>query len=67
MNKRILLLGLCLLSFVQVHAFQDKGDATEDSTKKKLATKELPLEPERSIEFNTKQGTWMSLWKRGGF
>ncbi len=31
----------------------------KDSTKK--ATKELPLEPERTITFNTKEGTWISL------
>ena len=31
----------------------------KDSTKK--ATKELPLEPERSVEFTTKEGTWISL------
>lgn len=34
-------------------------EQAKDSTKK--ATKELPLEPERSIAFNTKSGTWISL------
>ncbi|GMN09450.1 amidohydrolase family protein [Croceitalea sp. MTPC9] len=31
----------------------------KDSTKK--ATKELPLEPERTIQFSTDQGTWISV------
>ena len=32
----------------------------KDSTKKK-ATKELPLEPTRTVKFTTTEGTWMSL------
>ncbi len=38
---------------------QDKVEEKKDSTK--VATKELPLEPERKLSFNTQQGTWMSL------
>tara|TARA_R110001606_G_scaffold397625_1_gene574667 strand:+ start:2702 stop:6079 length:3378 start_codon:yes stop_codon:yes gene_type:complete len=38
---------------------QEKVDEKKDSTK--VATKELPLEPERKLSFNTQQGTWMSL------
>ncbi|SFE77019.1 amidohydrolase family protein [Thermoflexibacter ruber] len=41
---------------------QDAQNSKADSTKKeKKATKELPLEPERKISFNTKEGTWISL------
>jgi Tol biopolymer transport system component len=38
---------------------QEKVEQKNDSTK--VATKELPLEPERKLSFNTQQGTWMSL------
>lgn len=54
-------MGLCLLGLTQLHAFQDEKESKTDSTKKKKATKELPLEPERSVEFTTNQGTWISL------
>ncbi|MGB5821653.1 MAG: amidohydrolase family protein [Saonia sp.] len=37
---------------------QDK-ETEKDTTKK--ATKELPLEPERTISFSTDRGTWISL------
>jgi Tol biopolymer transport system component len=38
---------------------QDSNEKKDDTLKK--ATKELPLEPERKVSFNTKQGTWLSL------
>jgi len=53
-----LVLSLCF----GISAFAQDDDANKeeaDSTKK--ATKELPLEPERTIEFNTKEGTWLSV------
>jgi Tol biopolymer transport system component len=41
---------------------QDTTKNKVDTTKKpKKATKELPLEPERKISFNTKEGTWTSV------
>lgn len=49
---------LTLLSCV-LFAQEEKTDA--DSTKEKKATKELPLEPERTIRLNTTEGTWISL------
>ncbi len=38
---------------------QENEKKKKDSTK--VATKVLPLEPERKISFTTKQGTWMSV------
>lgn len=56
-NSTILRLVLC---FVMLITFTFHGQETKtDSTKK--ATKELPLEPERNISFNTSKGTWISL------
>ncbi|MGM0581553.1 MAG: amidohydrolase family protein [Bacteroidota bacterium] len=51
-----LLIGLLAFNF---GAFAQEEEEKADSTKK--ATKELPLEPERTIEFNTKEGTWLSV------
>ena len=39
-------------------AFQQRDSAARDTTKKK---KDLPLEPGRSLQFNTTQGSWISL------
>lgn len=36
-------------------------DATPKKDTLKIATKELPLEPERKISFSTNKGTWISL------
>ena len=55
-NNSLLALAL-FLGFATLLA-QDKKQEI-DSTKK--ATKELPLEPERTISFTTKEGTWLSL------
>lgn len=38
---------------------QEANKKKKDSTK--MATKELPLEPKRKINFTTSQGTWMSV------
>ncbi|MCR9228628.1 MAG: amidohydrolase family protein [Flavobacteriaceae bacterium] len=58
MRKNYYLLA-CAIVFMGTSAFaQDKGQVA-DSTKK--ATEELPLEPERTISFTTKEGTWISL------
>ncbi|MCO4821563.1 MAG: PD40 domain-containing protein [Flavobacteriaceae bacterium] len=38
---------------------QEDSDKKPDSLKK--ATKELPLEPERKVNFTTERGTWISL------
>jgi len=57
MNKVLL-----IVSFILVlcgHGIWAQEKEKSDSTKK--ATKELPLEPERSVSFNTDEGTWLSL------
>ena len=51
-----MLIGLLAFNF---GVFAQEEEEKADSTKK--ATKELPLEPERTIEFNTKEGTWLSV------
>ncbi len=40
---------------------QDEKKSDADTTKEKKATKELPLEPERTIRLKTTEGTWISL------
>ncbi|UWX55874.1 hypothetical protein NYZ99_05660 [Maribacter litopenaei] len=54
MCLRLIALACCL-----VYTYSTKGQDSKDSTK--LATKELPLEPERKISFTTDRGTWISL------
>jgi len=49
---------ICFLSCL-LYVFPQEGKKKLDSVKK--ATKELPLEPERTIEFSTDHGTWISL------
>lgn len=56
MKRNYRLLILTLFMGVSTLFAQDKK---ADSTKK--ATKELPLEPERTISFTAKEGTWLSL------
>ena len=58
MKKNLIL----LLTLVSVMTFaQDEKQSDADTTKEKKATKELPLEPERQIRLQTKEGTWISL------
>ncbi|QCW99356.1 amidohydrolase family protein [Aggregatimonas sangjinii] len=52
--KKLLICALLFLFFPLL-----AQETAKDSTKK--ATKELPLEPERTIEFATDRGTWISL------
>ncbi len=40
---------------------QDESTNESDTTKEKKSTKELPLEPERSFQLKTSEGTWISL------
>ena len=40
---------------------QEKQDDTAAEKDKKDKKKELPLEPARTIEFETSEGSWMSL------
>ena len=47
---------LSLASFAQ-----EEKKAENDTTKDKKATKELPLEPERTFRLKTTEGTWISL------
>ncbi len=58
MKRNYYLLALLLFLGFSTLLAQDKKQEN-DSTKK--ATKELPLEPERTISFTTKEGTWLSL------
>ena len=49
-----------ILSFtIFVATSQENPKEKADSVKK--ATKELPLEPERTVSFTTNEGTWISL------
>ncbi|NNK19981.1 MAG: amidohydrolase, partial [Flavobacteriaceae bacterium] len=57
--KYILILCLSIFVFQSHLLYPQDSLSTPDSLKK--ATKELPLEPERSINFTTSQGTWISL------
>lgn len=53
---------LALLAILSITVFAQEEKKTDaDTTKEKKATKELPLEPERKIRLNTKEGTWISL------
>ncbi|WP_421764927.1 amidohydrolase family protein [Ekhidna sp.] len=53
---------IALLTLMSVCVFaQDDKKSEADTTKEKKATKELPLEPERKIRLQTKEGTWISL------
>lgn len=47
---------VCFIGFAQ-----EEEKAETDTTKEKLATKELPLEPGRKIQLKTNEGTWLSL------
>ncbi|MEO9484272.1 MAG: amidohydrolase family protein [Ekhidna sp.] len=57
--RNLILIMLSILSITLFAQEEKKTDA--DTTKEKKATKELPLEPERKIRLNTKEGTWISL------
>lgn len=58
--KRTFYYGWMFFAFILIGSStvaQEK--ITKDSIKK--ATKELPLEPKRTVTFTTNEGTWMSL------
>lgn len=55
--KRSLLLFIAFLITGQFSIKAQDSIAVQDTVK----TKELPLKPERSISFNTTEGTWLSL------
>lgn len=57
--KKLLIGTLFLMSCTLFAQEEEKSDA--DTTKEKKATKELPLEPERTIRLQTNEGTWISL------
>ena len=52
-----ILMAFALLFCMSIQA--QKAETAKDSTKK--ATKELPLEPERKVNFTTNKGTWISV------
>ncbi|MEO9869456.1 MAG: amidohydrolase, partial [Ekhidna sp.] len=53
---------LALLTLMSAMVFgQEEKKSDSDTTKEKKSTKELPLEPERKIRLQTKEGTWISL------
>lgn len=57
---KYLIIGLCtILSGSLTAQEQGEGAAKPDSVKK--ATKELPLEPDRSFHLQTTEGTWLNL------
>ena len=60
MKKYIILLSLtfcCFTLFAQEDSLQQKVDTTKNEKKKKG----LPLEPGRTINIDTDEGSWMSL------
>ncbi|WP_103071515.1 amidohydrolase family protein [Aquimarina sediminis] len=60
MNSQITLrIAYLFLFLCTLTAFSQSTKKEKDSIKK--ATKELPLEPERTVSFTTDQGTWISL------
>ena len=63
MQKLLLLLGLLAMTPAIGHpSGKYPADTTKaDSTAKKEKEAPLPLKPARTIEFNAKEGTWMSL------
>lgn len=60
MQSLKLLFVLVLLAPLSLFA-QEDGSEKNDSTKTKKATKELPLEPGRSLHLKTTEGTWLNL------
>lgn len=57
--KNYLIAIFTLASFI---AFaQEESTSETDTTKEKKATKELPLEPGRTFQLKTSEGTWISL------
>ncbi len=50
------LVGASFMGFAQ-----QESTSESDTTKEKKATKELPLEPGRSLQLKTTEGTWISL------
>lgn len=54
------LLFILLLSPLALFAQDDKSEKN-DTTKTKKATKELPLEPGRTLHLKTTEGTWLNL------
>ena len=59
MNRLSNTLFLIFIFLFSTQAIAQQSAKEKDSTKK--ATKELPLEPERTISFSTDKGTWISL------
>lgn len=57
--RKYLIATLLFVSFIGYS--QDEKAAESDTTKEKKATKELPLEPERTLQLKTDEGTWLSL------
>lgn len=55
MKFKVLLAVFCMAS-LGLYSQEKKKDTT-----KKKATKELPLEPGRTVKFTTNEGTWISL------
>ena len=53
--------GLLFLVLTLSNPFLFAQDATPKTDSLKMATKELPLEPDRKISFTTDKGTWISL------
>ncbi|MDY8134561.1 amidohydrolase family protein [Aquimarina sp. 2201CG5-10] len=60
MNTHIMTRSIFLFLFLSTLTTFSQDTTKEKDTLKK-ATKELPLEPERTIEFTTDKGTWISL------
>ncbi|MGB3991987.1 MAG: hypothetical protein WBK89_04600, partial [Flavobacteriaceae bacterium] len=51
----------CLVGLICLNTSAQETSTAKASDSIKKATKELPLEPSRSIAFTTDKGTWTSL------
>jgi Tol biopolymer transport system component len=50
-----------VLAIASIQGLQAQEMSPTDSAKAKKATKELPLEPARTVKFTTREATWLSL------
>ena len=62
MSVRAIRLTIALSFIAALGALPSAQDApNQEKTSAKAATKELPLEPTRTISFETNEGSWLSL------
>lgn len=59
--KKYVLLSLLLAITFQTNLIAQETSEKTDTSKTKKATKELPLEPGRTVHLKTTEGTWLNL------